>query len=129
MHGDLLCSDDVAYQRFRRRVRNPLLKRLFLLRRLERRRALAADYRRRSGRATATKPDAIMDANQATVASYMARHHAPLLIHGHTHRPARHEFRLQGRPACRWVLAPWHDSRGEALRVSASGIEVEVVAN
>ncbi|MGE5154065.1 MAG: UDP-2,3-diacylglucosamine diphosphatase, partial [Bdellovibrio bacteriovorus] len=71
MHGDLLCTDDVAYQRFRRRIRNPLVKRLFLWRPLGHRRAVAADYRRRSGAATAEKATEIMDVNPGTVERYM----------------------------------------------------------
>lgn len=31
LHGDTLCTDDRAYQKFRRRVHNPLIQRLFLL--------------------------------------------------------------------------------------------------
>jgi UDP-2,3-diacylglucosamine hydrolase len=115
MHGDLLCTDDVAYQRFRRRVRNPLVKRLFLWKSLERRRAMAADYRRKSGAATAEKPAEIMDVNTGTVARYLRRFGASRLIHGHTHRPAEHQFELDGRPVHRSVLAEWHEDRGEVL--------------
>ena len=57
MHGDLLCTDDLAYQRFRRRIRNPLIQRLFLWKSLASRRAIAADYRRKSGAATAAKTE------------------------------------------------------------------------
>jgi len=115
MHGDLLCTDDVAYQRFRRRVRNPLVRRLFLWKGLESRRRLAADYRRRSGAATAEKPAEIMDVNQETVNRYLARFHATRLVHGHTHRPGEHRLEVLGRPAHRSVLAEWHEHRGEAL--------------
>ncbi|MEY6432500.1 UDP-2,3-diacylglucosamine diphosphatase [Thioalkalicoccus limnaeus] len=115
MHGDRLCTDDVAYQRFRRRIRNPLAKRLFLWRSLAWRRGLAADYRRRSGAATAAKTDAIMDVNQKAVMRAMRRHATTRLIHGHTHRPADHRFVLDGRPAVRHVLAEWHDDQGEVL--------------
>jgi UDP-2,3-diacylglucosamine hydrolase len=120
MHGDLLCTDDVAYQRFRRRVRNPLAKQLFLWKSLGRRRAMAADYRRKSGAATAEKPAEIMDVNQETVVRYLCRFQANRLIHGHTHRPAEHEFEVRGRPARRSVLAEWHERRGEVL-VHTSG--------
>lgn len=115
MHGDLLCTDDIAYQRFRRRIRNPLVKRLFLWKSLERRRRMAADYRRRSGAATAEKPTEIMDVNQTTVAAYLRRFRASRLIHGHTHRPAEHRIALDGRRVHRSVLAQWHEDRGEVL--------------
>lgn len=115
MHGDRLCSDDHAYQRFRRRVRNPLVQWLFLRQPLERRRALAADYRLRGRAAVATKPDAIMDVNAETVAHTLHRFRASRLIHGHTHRPADHHLEIDGRGVERLVLADWTEARGEIL--------------
>jgi UDP-2,3-diacylglucosamine hydrolase len=115
MHGDLLCTDDQAYQRFRRRVRNPLIQRLFLWKSLVSRRALAADYRRKSAAANAGKNEQIMDVNQSTVAEYLRRFGAARLIHGHTHRPGEHLLSLAGGQARRLVLAEWHEGRGEVL--------------
>jgi UDP-2,3-diacylglucosamine hydrolase len=127
MHGDLLCTDDVPYQRFRRKVRNPLIQRLFLWKPLAARRAMAADYRRKSGAATAAKPEQIMDVNQQAVERAMRRNRVLRLIHGHTHRPADHVFRLDGRDVTRSVLAEWHEDRGEVLVVSADGVHREAV--
>jgi len=121
MHGDLLCTDDVPYQRFRRYIRNPISKRLFLLRSLAKRRAIADNYRRKSGVAMAEKTPAIMDVNQRTVEAYLRRFSAHRLIHGHTHRPADHVFELDGKPATRLVLAEWRANRGELLVVSGDG--------
>ncbi len=115
MHGDLLCTDDVAYQKFRRRIRNPLVTRLFLLKSLAKRRAVAEDYRRKSGAATAAKTQGIMDVNADTVAGYLRRFDAELLIHGHTHRPADHDATLDGRSVRRSVLDEWHRSHAETL--------------
>jgi UDP-2,3-diacylglucosamine hydrolase len=129
MHGDLLCTDDVPYQRFRKRIRNPLVIRLFLWKSLARRRAIAADYRRKSGAATAAKAEEIMDVSQATVEAYMRRHGCRRLIHGHTHRPAEHHFSLGGEEAIRLVLAQWHENRGELLCISESGWQVEAVTS
>ena len=33
------------------------------------------------------------------------------MIHGHTHRPARHELVVGGAPALRWVLPDWYEAR------------------
>jgi len=127
MHGDLLCTADRAYQRFRRYTHNPLLTRLFLLRRLATRRTIAIDYRRRSGAATAAKPAALMDVSQETVAAYMRRFGVRQLIHGHTHRPGHHDFTLDGATASRWVLAEWHPEQASALCVDSAGVRVEAV--
>ncbi len=120
MHGDLLCTDDVAYQRFRRKVRNPLLQWLFLRRPLARRRQAAADYRRKSAAAMADKPAEIMDVNADAVLERLLRHRVRRLIHGHTHRPADHCIDMDGHTAHRHVLADWRPERGEVL-VAADG--------
>jgi len=127
MHGDLLCTDDVPYQKFRHRIRNPIVRRLFLWKSLSRRRTIADDYRRKSGAAIAEKTPAIMEVNQHTVEEYMRRFSARRLIHGHTHRPADHSFVLDGNPVTRLVLAEWHTDRRELLAVSENGWEREEV--
>jgi len=129
MHGDLLCTDDVPYQRFRRRVRNPIAKRLFLWKSLAKRRAIAADYRRKSGAATAQKTGNIMDVSQQTVEVFMRRFGAGRLIHGHTHRPGHHSFELDGKSAVRIVLGEWHETGAEALVVSQDGWGRETIGS
>lgn len=127
MHGDLLCTDDVPYQKFRRRIRNPVARRLFLWKSLSKRRAMAGDYRRKSGAAIAEKTQAIMDVSQRTVEEYMRRFSVRRLIHGHTHRPADHTFTLDGRPTTRLVLAEWHVDWGEVLAVSENSWKREAI--
>jgi UDP-2,3-diacylglucosamine hydrolase len=109
MHGDLLCTDDLDYQRARRRFRNPLFQWLMLRRSLAARRRVAEDYRRRSREATSGKAAEIMDANEDTVREHLLRHGVRQLIHGHTHRPALHNHPLpDGTAARRIVLPEWH---------------------
>jgi UDP-2,3-diacylglucosamine hydrolase len=115
MHGDLLCTDDIAYQRFRRRVRNPLVQRLFLWTPLSRRRRVATNYRQRSAEAMAEKTLEIMDVNDSAVARVMERYEVTRLVHGHTHRPADHRLSLAGQPAIRQVLSDWHEDHAELL--------------
>jgi UDP-2,3-diacylglucosamine hydrolase len=110
MHGDLLCTDDVDYQKARRRFRNPLFQWVMLRKPLHKRRRIVAEYRRRSRELTALKPAEIMDVNVDTVIRYLDRHRVKHLIHGHTHRPARHEHRLpDDTVATRLVLPEWHE--------------------
>lgn len=116
MHGDLLCTDDIPYQRLRRRLRNPFIQHWFLWQSKERRRQIAARYRDRSRTATATKSAITMDVNQRTVEDYFRRYRAERLIHGHTHRPGDHVIKLAGRQSGqRQVLADWQPERGELL--------------
>ena len=127
MHGDLLCTDDIAYQKFRRRMRNPLIQRLFLWKSLASRRAVAAEYRRKSGSATAMKAEQIMDVNPRTVEDYLGRSGARTLIHGHTHRPGDHSLTLDGQPAVRLVLAEWHQNQAEVLVHTEGGFHRELL--
>ncbi len=127
MHGDLLCTDDVDYQKARVMLRNPAFVADFLAKPLPARAALAAEYRRRSGEATSLKAEDIMDVSATTVAQVMRQHGVRRLIHGHTHRPAIHALQFDGEPAERIVLGEWHDDEGQCVRVTASGVEVEPV--
>lgn len=128
MHGDLLCTDDIPYQRFRRRIRNPLVRWLFLWRSLDRRRIIAGDYRRRSAQALSEKTASIMDVNAETVCRFMRRYGVRRLIHGHTHRPADHRIPLEGREGRRLVLAEWQEDRGEVLSLTPAGANREALA-
>ncbi|MEJ2591957.1 MAG: UDP-2,3-diacylglucosamine diphosphatase [Candidatus Thiodiazotropha sp.] len=122
MHGDLLCSDDLAYQQFRRQVRQPDFTQRLLARSLDERRAEARRYRAQSQAANSLKPEAIMDVNAETVSHYLRQYGARRLIHGHTHRPAEHQFTLDGEPAWRYVLGEWHADRAEIISVTSDGL-------
>ncbi|MGR9052523.1 MAG: UDP-2,3-diacylglucosamine diphosphatase [Gammaproteobacteria bacterium] len=114
-HGDLLCTDDVAYQRFREKSRAPAWRRGVLSKPLLLRLLAARWYRLRSHFHKRKKTAEIMDVNQQTVESVMRRHQAARLIHGHTHRPAVHDFQLDGRPVQRFVLDDWKKNHARIL--------------
>lgn len=123
MHGDTLCTDDAGYLRFRAKVHNPWIQRLFLALPLWIRKRIAARMRADSKQANQHKSQTIMDVNQEAVVATMLRQQVPLLIHGHTHRPAIHTLSLQGEPAQRAVLGAWH-SQGSMIQLDASGIQL-----
>ena len=127
MHGDTLCTRDISYQKFRRKVRNPLIKKLFLLMPLGLRRRIAHKMREGSKRHTERSAPAIMDVTPAEVTRVMARHQVTQLIHGHTHRPAVHKITLDdGQAAKRYVLGAWHDEA--TILVCEQGREPELVS-
>jgi len=109
MHGDTLCTDDIAYQEFRAVVRNPDWQNQFRARSLSERHAFAAQARAESVKHTAGAKPEIMDVNQGAVVSTMRKHGVRTLIHGHTHRPATHRFDLDGQAAERIVLGDWYE--------------------
>lgn len=119
-HGDILCTDDAAYQAFRNQVRDPSWQAEFLARPLPERHALAHALRERSEQAKAGKKPEIMDVNALAVSRLALDMNVKRIIHGHTHRPARHEFHVADRIVERWVLPDWYESGGY-LRCDAEG--------
>ncbi len=124
-HGDTLCTDDTDYQRFRALTRTLAWQQDFLARPLEQRVAIAQDLRSGSAQAKSAKAEALMDTAPVTVAQTLRDAQVSLLIHGHTHRPARHVLEVDDQPAQRWVLPDWDaaEGRGGLLRVTAKGFE------
>lgn len=121
-HGDSLCTDDLQYQAFRSQTREPGWQRAFLGRPLSERLSVARAMRERSESEKGAKADYLMDVNPGAVAQAMIDAQASCLIHGHTHRPARHVL-AEDESLERWVLPDW-DARlglGGMLSVDAAG--------
>jgi UDP-2,3-diacylglucosamine hydrolase len=122
MHGDLLCTDDLRYQRYRARVRRPGVIRAFLGLPRAARHAIGGGLRRVSETEKRAKAPVIMDVNAGAVEDTLRRHGYPRLIHGHTHRPGRHVHVVDGHACERWVLADWYE-RASYLRCDERGCE------
>jgi len=108
LHGDTLCTDDVAYQQFRRQARDPQWQKAVLARPYPDRVQFAQSLRMQSDAEKSGKAEDIMDVSPATVEAVFREYEYPTMIHGHTHRPARHEHIVDGRKRVRWVLQDWH---------------------
>lgn len=119
-HGDILCADDVEYQRYRAQVHDAAFQQQFLARPLTERKAYIAQLRARSTLEKQIKNSAIMDVSDSAVAALLRAYRYPRLIHGHTHRPDRHEHIVDGHRCERWVLGDWHQ-QGSALRCDEQG--------
>lgn len=134
MHGDTLCTEDTDYLAFRAQVRNPEWQQMILAFPLEQRRQLAAQLRQQSKMAASNKAEDIMDVTPAEVVRVMAENNVDLLIHGHTHRPARHELIVSElsatrKSAERIVLGDWREGDGMwYLRANARATELEKFA-
>ncbi|MBJ6611240.1 MAG: UDP-2,3-diacylglucosamine diphosphatase [Candidatus Thiothrix moscowensis] len=126
LHGDTLCTDDIAYQQIRKVLRDPIWQQQFLALPIVERIRQAEAMRAQSRAAMQGKrDDDIMDVSQQTVAEVMQAAGVSRLIHGHTHRPAVHDFMLAGQPVQRIVLGDWHENRGSYLRVDAENMLLE----
>jgi len=126
MHGDTLCTDDIEYQKFRAMVREPFWKKEFLAKSPEERLAMTASYRNISKEAMAQKSMDIMDVNQNAVEKAMSEHGVKQLIHGHTHRPAVHNFIVNKEDMKRIVLGDWY-KQGSVLNCDANGCVLEAL--
>ncbi|TWI00956.1 UDP-2,3-diacylglucosamine hydrolase [Luteimonas cucumeris] len=133
MHGDLLCTDDVAYQQFRAQTRNPAWQAQFLAQPLAARlafaqQARAASLARQGELRDAGTMEAITDVSPTSVSETFARYGIDTLVHGHTHRPAMHELAVDARHCRRIVLGDWYE-QGSVLRVDAEGLQLESLSH
>jgi UDP-2,3-diacylglucosamine hydrolase len=132
-HGDECCTDDEAYQQFRTMVRNPNWQAEFLSKTIPERLAMASKARDESISANQEKTAEIMDVNADAVARAFRESGARLMVHGHTHRPARHVMDLDGRKCERWVLPDWdfdhaEPARGGWLAIDRDGLQFYDIA-
>jgi UDP-2,3-diacylglucosamine hydrolase len=115
-HGDALCIDDRAYQELRSMVRRPEWQRRYLALPRPTRALLAGAARRGSRAHTARTVADVMDVNGAAVQAAYRATGVRRIIHGHTHRPARHEGFLDGEPVERLVLGAWYEQGSYLVR-------------
>lgn len=113
-HGDMLCTEDKAYQRFRKVVRNGFLQKIFLMLPMGIRQKIAQKLRSKSKHHAKNIPLNVMDVSPKAVTEICEKYQVKHLIHGHTHKPCVH----QEEGHIRYVLPDWHP-RGGMLVASA----------
>ena len=111
-HGDALCTDDVAYQRFRKVIRNPILLGLIKRTPFSFRQKLANGFRKKSSETKQLKSYDIMDVNAKAVENVITE--VDYLIHGHTHRPEIHQVLNKQRI----VLGDWREDSAWILEIN-----------
>ncbi|WP_348666542.1 UDP-2,3-diacylglucosamine diphosphatase [Arsenophonus symbiont of Ornithomya chloropus] len=123
LHGDLLCTDDISYQRYRKRVCKRWLQKLFLDLPLSIRHFLAKKIRKNSQSLSLLKQKHITDVNEKTVIEKFKKYQVDWIIHGHTHQPAIHKLKINGKILHRGVLGAWQKN-GSAIRITNKTIEL-----
>ncbi len=133
-HGDLLCTDDTAYQAFRAQTRDPAFIAQFLSQPLEARiafaqKARAASQARQSEMKEGDRAqfETVTDVAPAEVAATFRRYGIDTMIHGHTHRPAVHTVQVGNTSCTRIVLGDWYE-QGSVLRVDAGGYHLQALS-
>ena len=127
-HGDALCLGDVDYQRVRVLLRTPQWRAQFLaqpiaVRREQVRRARAESETRKLG----SSPQDYADVDAPLALQWLRAAAAPVLVHGHTHRPGSGPLGAST-AYLRHVLSDWdledpRRPRAEVLRLTAQGFE------
>jgi UDP-2,3-diacylglucosamine hydrolase len=125
-HGDILCTDDVQYQRVRKMVRDPAWQASMKAKPLKERLRIAQEARRQSLEQTINMSLDIMDVNQDEVKRVVRQHNVDVLLHGHTHRPDIHTVDLGNRRAKRIVLGDWY-TQGSVVRWDSRGPKLEAM--
>ncbi|GGP21675.1 UDP-2,3-diacylglucosamine diphosphatase [Silvimonas iriomotensis] len=124
-HGDAYCTDDASYMKFRRIVRSRWAQAIWLALPLRWRNRKAGQLRAQSSAANQAKMQSIMDVNAAAIEAALRHAHAQVLVHGHTHRPARHEAPF----GTRWVLPDWYAGLGGYLQWQEGEWAMRTLAN
>ena len=136
MHGDSLCTADSEYMQVRAMLRSPAFQTDFLSKTLAERQVFANNARQQSQAHTQQHSQAsaangsstdIMDVTPIEVERVMAENNVQQMIHGHTHRPARHDLIVEGKPAERIVLGDW-DKLGWFISADANGLDLQSFA-
>lgn len=122
MHGDTLCTQDISYLKFRKKVRNPITQFMFLRKSLNTRKGIAQQLRERSKMCMNEKPPEIMDATASEIPKILHKYQAELLIHGHTHRPSIELIKINDHFCKRIVLSDWHET-GNVLICEPNGVQ------
>ena len=120
LHGDTLCTDDIKYLAFRKKVRDPIYQQQFLAQTLASRKQIIAGLRAENVEEKQQKSEAIMDVAPRAVEAVMREYGCSRMIHGHTHRPALHHHWVDGTRCERRVLGDWY-AAGSYLLCDAAG--------
>jgi UDP-2,3-diacylglucosamine hydrolase len=105
-HGDLLCTADKRYLRFRKFIRSLPVKVAFRLMPWAFARNTIENIRKKTAADKATKPKNVTEVDQAFARKRLEEKGCKILICGHTHRPISEDLGAGYRLI---VLTPWCD--------------------
>jgi len=121
LHGDTLCTDDVAHMQFlEQMVTNQVWRDEFLALPIPERIEQAKMARMASHEHKQQVSMEIMDVTESSVINAFERHSVLQMIHGHTHRQNIHKYDTVDGEAKRYVLGDWHKT-GSLLTADDQG--------
>lgn len=108
-HGDVFCTLDKSYQRFKKIIRNPILMAIMRKVPLQWRYKLKNSLEHESSKQFNTKPNETYLVVDETIASIANKHQANVVIHGHTHRPGHYTIKNGENNIIRFEIPDWAD--------------------
>jgi len=124
LHGDSLCTEDIAHQQFRSQMMtNSAFCDGFLKLAIPERIEQAKQARMQSNEHKSEISMGIMDVTEASVIKAFEEHSVSQMIHGHTHRQNTHHYQTQNGNATRYVLGDWH-STNSIMRIDQDGVKI-----
>ncbi len=111
-HGDMFCTLDTGYLRFKKIIQNPLV--MFLLRKIPLKWRYKLKDKLESKSNTAYDPlrQHIYKVVDASVVKTADKYNANIVIHGHTHDPAHYKIKLEnGKELSRIEIPDWVDHK------------------
>ena len=124
LHGDSLCTDDIAHQEFREQmVTNRQWCEMFLSQPIPQRIEMADMAREQSKQHKTEVSMTIMDVNEQAVLNAFSKYGVDKMIHGHTHRQNVHTYKVDGKTKSRTVLGDWGQTNS-VLKVDQTNAEL-----
>ncbi len=124
LHGDSLCTDDIAHQHFRAQMMtNTDFCNEFLQLSIPERIEKAKQARMQSDEHKSEVSMGIMDVTEAAVLKAFTNYSVAQMIHGHTHRQNTHHYQIGDLNSVRYVLGDWHSSNS-IMRIDQNGITI-----
>jgi UDP-2,3-diacylglucosamine hydrolase len=127
IHGDMLCTEDKSYQRYKKIIRNKLVIKLLLALPLSCRNKLANSISKKSKFQDNNKQtiNDLLNIPDSEVIKLMNQYQVTTLIHGHTHRPNKHNIALDhNKIGTRYVLGDW-SNYGWDITIEDNQIELQ----
>ncbi len=124
LHGDTLCTQDVKYLEYRKKVHQPWLQWLFNRIPMRYKKKIVSKIQSDIKTDKKTKSLDIMDVTQSEVEIVMQVYNVDLMIHGHTHRPNVHTFKTDQTVCTRIVLGDWY-TQGSVLIFDKNDFELQ----
>lgn len=120
LHGDTLCTNDIKYQYLRKKINTRWIQKFFLFLPIYIRKKIIFYMQiKKNNLSSFIKNDLSININ--TVINAFKKYNVKFMIHGHTHKILKHEFKINNLKVQRLVLSNWK-KKGSVIQVDRKKI-------